>query len=94
MNCVICGEPYDICIVYNGRTMPLCNEHFDYFCSLRNLFLELEQSQVETIESEDALPDDANNLRALKKLEMIVFTDHDILKELYYSWSGEEFDKK
>ncbi len=91
MECIICGKSHDICIVYNGKMLPFCNEHFDYFCSLRNLFLELEQSQIDTIHSEDVQPDDENNLRALRKLEMIVFTDHDILKELFYSWSGEEF---
>lgn len=91
MECIICGKSQDICIVYNGKMLPFCNDHFDYFCSLRNLFLELEQSQIDTIHSEEAQPDDENNLRALRKLEMIVFTDHDILKELFYSWSGEEF---
>lgn len=91
MDCIICGHTQDLCIVYNGKMMPLCNEHFDYFYSLRNLFLELEDSQVATIQSEEAQPDDENNLRALKKLEMIVFTHHDIMRELYYSWNDEEY---
>lgn len=93
MDCIICGQPHDICIMYNGKMMPLCNDHFDYFCSLRNLFLELEDSQIATIQSEDVQPDDENNLRVLKKLEMIVFTNHDILRELYYSWSGDEWEE-
>ena len=78
-------------MVYNGFRIPVCEEHRDFLESFYDVFSELIDSQKEMCLSPDHKPDDFRNLLAMQKLQMLVFTDEILLKEIYESWSGNDF---
>lgn len=89
--CLLCEQKAAETLIYNGFRIPVCAEHRNFLESFYDVFSELIDSQKEMCFSPDKKPDDFRNLLAMQKLQMLVFTDEILLKEIYESWSGNDF---
>ncbi len=89
--CILCGNLSVETLIYNGFRMPVCSKHREFVQSFYDVFSELIDSQKEMCFSPDKKPDDFRNLLAMQKLQMLVFTDEVLLREIYESWSGNDF---
>lgn len=89
--CLLCGNKAVETLVYNGFRLPVCKMHRTFIESFYDVMSELIDSQKEMCFSPDKKSDDFQNLLAMQKLQMLVFTDEVLLKEIYESWSGNDF---